>query len=219
MLIRLGRCRILLPRGLPQHSRHYRECHAEQHYGRHERPTDRLRRPRLHLRRQTRPPTDAYLGQCRVLHLLDRRHGGLFAGCKHREQGCKRGDSGYGVYLPDLFLLWLDASASVVSGGVLSFEMRAKGMAFSNLFVAEGTLPLSQSPGMTRLIFILLRWYGKPVRVPRCVAKNCLEDVYCLLLLVRRPDNHYLLLHSRDEEPHSTFSYSSLLSVSLGEKV
>lgn len=98
---------------------------------------------------------------------------------------------------------------------VLSFEMRAKGMAFSNLFVAAGTLPLSQTPAILRLIVIFLRWYGKPVRIPRCAAKHCLEDVYCLLRLVRRPDNRYLLLHSGDEEPHSTFSYSLSPSVSL----
>jgi MFS family permease len=79
---------------------------------------------------------------------------------------------------------------------VLSFEMRAKGMAFSNFAVSAGMFPSN---------FLLLGWVmcadegfsnpGESVRVPCCTEENHLEDVHCFRHLVSNPSSGYLLLY------------------------
>jgi Sugar (and other) transporter len=83
---------------------------------------------------------------------------------------------------------------------VLSFEMRAKGMAFSNMFVTCGKLYPPNGIILQRINSI--RYPRQPIWFPSCLAEHHLEDIHCLPRLVFHPSCHHLVAHARDQEPH-----------------
>ena len=74
---------------------------------------------------------------------------------------------------------------------VLSFEMRAKGMAFSGMFVTIGNIPI-QLKSMFEAD--LPRYYGQPIWFPGSLSQYSMEDLCCLFDLVFRSVRHYLFV-------------------------
>lgn len=90
---------------------------------------------------------------------------------------------------------------------VLSFEMRAKGMAFSSLFTQIGMKSPSLLLGCAYVLTgNLNRSFGQPVRYPGSACPDPLEDICCVLRLVYGASRSVLLLHPGDQGPHCTYS-------------
>ena len=88
---------------------------------------------------------------------------------------------------------------------VLSFEMRAKGMAFSNFATSAGEYLLTPPPTIVSngSLITICSYVGQPIRLPNRTQENHMEDVHRLRHLVSHPGIGDLLLHPRDQEPHS----------------
>lgn len=95
---------------------------------------------------------------------------------------------------------------------VLSFEMRAKGMAFSSFVMNLGKLSSVVLYSMVMANDTLHSHATKQLRLARVYAAHRLEDVYHLRNLGCYPDNCHLLFDPRDKGSHCKPDANPLLT-------